>query len=204
MIKKLVLPLELSILMTEYAENILKDPSAFIDNKRTKNFNSKINQYDDSIPGVSDTFINNHNLSMIEWDGKTLETCLYSNLTYISLPPVSITAKLVTFIENEISVRLVTPTGNFLYPIGGYMGWHTNSNSPGIRVYAVYTPIDNGSYFKYVDTTSTEPTIITDWDTVGWNIRIFDIHSDNGEYLWHCVGAPSAPRISFGYKFTRI
>jgi hypothetical protein len=160
-----------------------------------------IDQYSYKNPGVADQFILNKDLKSIQWNNETLETCFHSKLEYISLPPINVAIPLMKFLEETVGKKIKEPSGNFLYQVGGYMGWHTNSNSPGIRAYVAYCSHDSGSYFKYVDMSSGSPKIITDWDTFGWNVRIFDISDDCDNYLWHCVDSPNAIRISFGYKF---
>lgn len=90
----------------------------------------------------------------------------------------------------------VQHTGAFWYPPGGYMGWHTNENNMGHRLYAVYVPESNMSYFKYRD--PKDGSIITDWDQKGWNIRVFKILRGK-DRLWHCVYS-GTDRISLGFN----
>ena len=40
-------------------------------------------------------------------------------------------------------------SGYNFYPKHGYCGWHTNSDSPGERIYLVYNQEDKKSFFRY-------------------------------------------------------
>ncbi len=83
-------------------------------------------------------------------------------------------------------------SGNKMYPPGGYLQWHTNSNDPGIRVYCVFAT-GEGSWFRYIK----DGNAITLTDQPGWNIRAFSITKKNP--LWHCVYA-ATDRYSFGFN----
>lgn len=200
--KKIMLPKWLEEELTIYAEKVLSNPDFYINTANEKRLrHCTYDQYDSSFPGVSDEFILNHDLNNIQWGGYTLDINACSNVKSISYPPMDISMKLINFISEETGYTFIQPSGNFLYPVGGYMGWHTNSNAVAYRVYAAYVTESDGSYFKYIDTTESNPEIITDWDKKGWNIRIFNIPSPSIGYLWHCVESPKTPRISFGYRF---
>jgi len=84
-------------------------------------------------------------------------------------------------------------SGNKLYPPGGYLQWHTNSNDIGIRVYCVYAT-GNGCWFRYIN---KQKEMVTLQDLQGWNIRAFPI--TRKAPLWHCVYAGSE-RYSFGFN----
>lgn len=199
-IKSISLPTDINIQLTDYANDVLHSPVRYIDNIRSnRHVKDTIDHYSSNVPGISDEFILNKDLSSLTWGNASLETCLYSKLHYISLPPFEVAVLLIKFLEDIVGKKIAQPSGSFLYPIDGYMGWHTNSNSPGIRAYVVYNQHEHGSYFKYVDTSSGNPVIVTDWDICGWNVRIFNIPEHN--YFWHCVNVINSPRISFGYKF---
>lgn len=86
----------------------------------------------------------------------------------------------------------IVQSGRWLYPKRGYMGWHTNSNSVGKRIYLTYCPSDK-SFFRYIK----DGKKITSQDLVGWTMREFDIDVDNP--LWHCVYA-AEPRLSIGFR----
>lgn len=200
MITKINLSVELENSLIEYCDTILTDVNSYINfNKLNKDHLKTDDLTDCTIPCISDDFILNHDLSSLNYNTYLLDTCLYANIYNISFPPISISSAIISELTHMINCRLIEPSGSFLYPKGGYMGWHTNSNSPGIRVYISYSQSRNGSCFKYMDINSK--SVITDWDNIGLTIRIFKIYDDKSKYFWHCVSAPGADRISFGYKF---
>ena len=85
-------------------------------------------------------------------------------------------------------------SGCFLYPKGGYMGWHTNHDSTEDRLYITYAAEDKKSFFRYYE----NGEIITDYDDKGITIRRFSI-PEKPPYFWHCVGSET-DRYSFGYR----
>lgn len=90
----------------------------------------------------------------------------------------------------------IVPSGHFLYPKGGGMSWHTNSDSPYLRCYLNYS--ENGdSFFKYFDMKSGKTYISMDY--VGWNLRTFHINKEVEKRFWHCVYSKTT-RISLGFR----
>lgn len=83
-------------------------------------------------------------------------------------------------------------SGKGWYPPGGYMGWHTNSCTPGIRIYCSFAKEHGKSYFAYYK----DGEIIKCWDDCGWNFRMFSISSN---LFWHCVYSET-DRISLGFR----
>lgn len=75
------------------------------------------------------------------------------------------------------------------YPVDGYMGWHTNSNQPGTRIYIVYSW--GASSFLWFDGAK----IVEDKESIGWNIRKFSF--DETELFWHAV---VGERVAIGFK----
>ena len=105
-------------------------------------------------------------------------------------------SKFVYFLQKKFPHSSILPSGYFLYPKNGYMGWHTNSDTPYLRCYITYS--ENGdSYFKYYDQL-TKKTIV-DMDNIGWTLRYFKISNKSDELLWHCVYS-NTNRISIGYR----
>jgi hypothetical protein len=105
-------------------------------------------------------------------------------------------SKLVYFLQKKFPHSSILLSGNFLYPKNGYMGWHTNADTPYLRCYITYS--ENGdSYFKYYDQL-TKKTIV-DMDNIGWTLRYFKISNKSDELLWHCVYS-NTNRISIGYR----
>ncbi len=84
-------------------------------------------------------------------------------------------------------------SGDFWYPPGGYMGWHTNSQVPGWRLYVTRTDTPDQSFFRYCDPENGE--IQTSMDSE-WNSRLFRISAD--EPFWHAVYSETN-RFSFGF-----
>jgi hypothetical protein len=203
-VTKLKLPASITTPLTDYADKILDTPGKYVQNSvySTGEFtDTNIDKNDPTLPGVSDEFILAHALDSVYWNDRTLHKGIFVNTQMVSYPPMDISMKLIAWLSKELKSTFVEPRGNFLYNTGSFMGWHTNSDIPGTRVYVAYSQQDNGSYFKYVDRSGDTPKIITDWDTKGWNVRVFNPYGVPTNYLWHCVDAPNAPRISFGYKF---
>jgi hypothetical protein len=102
---------------------------------------------------------------------------------------------LVVGLSKIYTKHSIVPSGRFLYPSGGYMGWHTNSASRGMRVYLTHTEHGNKSYFRY----SGQGGQDTLWDPEGWSMKEFTINDDP---LWHCVYAEE-PRLSLGFRVIR-
>ena len=78
--------------------------------------------------------------------------------------------------------------------IDGYMGWHTNHNTPGERWYFVYNTDDKSSCMRFI----SDGKLITHWEPKGWSINNFNI-TDINNPLWHCVYTKTN-RFSFGLK----
>lgn len=90
----------------------------------------------------------------------------------------------------RISVR---PSGQFWYPPGGYMGWHTNSGAPGLRLYISHAAEPGKSFFRYLDADTDQ--VNTSYDDI-WNVRLFPV--DAKQLFWHAVYSET-DRFSFGY-----
>lgn len=74
------------------------------------------------------------------------------------------------------------------YPPNGGMGWHTNSNSPGIRIYASWSETGDSGMIWYQNN-----HIIVDSDSPGLNIRQFRTP------CWHGVWS-NCYRYSLGFR----
>jgi len=86
-------------------------------------------------------------------------------------------------------------SGNCLYGPGGFMGWHSNEDQPGLRVYCIYSEESGKNFFRYQDPHSGE--VVTDAEGAGWAIRTFELNSERP--LWHCVYA-GCRRLSVGFR----
>jgi len=84
-------------------------------------------------------------------------------------------------------------SGCLYYPRSGYMGWHTNSNHPGHRIYVSYSNRANSNTFSYVK----DGRVVQSFDKPGFTVRHFEVYSD--ELFWHRVDAKT-PRFSLGFK----
>ncbi len=87
-------------------------------------------------------------------------------------------------------------SGNGFYPKNSYMGWHTNSNSGGLRVYCNWARETGKSglcyYHKGFDTVRQ-----VSLDCAGWNFRVF--RTDYRYPFWHAVFSKTS-RISIGFR----
>jgi hypothetical protein len=104
--------------------------------------------------------------------------------------------KFVYFLQRNFLNSSIILSGNFLYPRNGFMGWHTNADTPYLRCYITYSE-SGDSYFKYRNPITKQ--VITDKDNQGWTIRYFNISDKKDELLWHCVYS-NTNRISMGYR----
>lgn len=80
-------------------------------------------------------------------------------------------------------------TASIIYPPTGGMGWHTNSDLAGKRIYLSWS--ENGD--SGMGWLNADGTVRRDYDAIGWNIRVFDVPQ------WHCVFA-NCWRCSVGVK----
>ena len=84
-------------------------------------------------------------------------------------------------------------TNAMFYAPNSCMGWHTNSDTPGIRTYYTYT--EGEAIFRYKDPITGD--ICNDFDNVGWTCRSFTI--DPNRPLWHTVWSEKL-RFAFGFN----
>ena len=91
----------------------------------------------------------------------------------------------------------VRSSGDFWYPPGSCMGWHTNSGAPGLRIYLSCADAAGRSFFRYRHPDTGE--IITSWDGLR-NVRAFRIEPRRD--LWHAVYSETN-RFSLGYMVQR-
>lgn len=132
-------------------------------------------------------------------DGEQNRFVCGSDMNLIRFPTIrfrELTLKLAATLESLLEPRRkmrLFQSGRNWYPRNGYMGWHTNANVQGFRLYCTHAPASRQSYFRYFDPTTQK--IETSWDTAGWNFKCF---RTDLEPLWHCVYSET-DRISFGY-----
>lgn len=87
----------------------------------------------------------------------------------------------------------VINSGQFWYPPGSFMGWHTNQRAPGWRLYLTVASHPGKSFFRYRD--PENGTIETSWDR-GFDVRLFRV--GDAQPLWHSVYSET-DRFSFGF-----
>tara|TARA_R100000773_G_C4219686_1_gene118299 strand:+ start:2738 stop:3286 length:549 start_codon:yes stop_codon:yes gene_type:complete len=106
--------------------------------------------------------------------------------------PKQYAAELRVFLAKSFDLRSCYMSGNFYYPPGGFMGWHTNSNNPGWRCYVTYAAEKNKSWFDYIQ----DGEIKSSPDRKGFTARAFFVDKTN--LFWHRVRSDTH-RLSFGF-----
>jgi len=163
---------------------------------------SDLDPFDPLIPGVSEEFIMNRSITDIEFDGYPLQTNYCSKLHVLCKPGKSVVDSLAKWIEDTYpDLYLHHISGHFYYPKeNGFMGWHTNSDQPGYRIYLSHCKEGGKSFFRYLDSETHE--VVTTWDDSGWNARIFKTPGNPENYYWHCVYSET-DRLSIGMELKR-
>ena len=90
-------------------------------------------------------------------------------------------------------------TGRMLYGGNSFMGWHTNEDFPGRRIYCNWSENEGENDFRYLDTDSGE--IIVQPEPAGWSMKSFYI-PPLPQQLWHCINI-SGRRIALGFGEAR-
>lgn len=85
-------------------------------------------------------------------------------------------------------------SGHFMYEDFTYMGWHTNSRTPGWRLYINVVESVGKSFIRFRDPSSGDVETLVDNKIV--KVRMFEITNDDP--LWHSVYSDTI-RYSFGY-----
>lgn len=102
--------------------------------------------------------------------------------------------KLLHHLASTFPKHSIKATGGFLYEAGDFMGWHTNNNLPGYRMYITHCDEHNKSVFKYLDPRTNE--VVSYVEPKGFTIKLFKITTE--ETLWHCVSS-DCNRYSIGF-----
>lgn len=90
----------------------------------------------------------------------------------------------------------IVMSGNGYYPENGYMGWHTNRDQDGVRIYCNWASEGGKSGLHYFhDGYDSETRIL--YDSKGWNIRLFS--TDYRMPFWHGVFS-QCHRVSVGFR----
>lgn len=87
-------------------------------------------------------------------------------------------------------------SGNFWYPPGGYVGWHTDRAMPGWRLYISHAEEANKSFFRYLD--PDHDRVVTSADN-GWDYRLFRVSP--AKPFWHAVYSQTN-RFSLGFNIS--
>lgn len=93
-----------------------------------------------------------------------------------------------TSIFSQLSLTDIKLTNIIAYPPNGGMGWHTNGNDIGNRLYISWSSNGDSGMCWY-----KQNKIVIDQDQKGWNIRHFSVP------VWHKVWS-KCYRLSFGFK----
>lgn len=198
--ERLKLPNDISIKLTDYAEAVLDQPHNFIlPNRNIVKIQG--NKHDAKIPGISNSFFDFHDHRKETWENLTLTVNVSSHLKNIAYPDINIMEEIISWISNETKLIFIRPSGIFLYPKNGFMGWHTNSNAPFYRIYLAYNRERKQSVFKYLSFNNGISSVIEDFDEAGWTVRLFKITNKPDKLFWHCVDVFDSPRISLGFRF---
>lgn len=104
---------------------------------------------------------------------------------------------LIRFLVEMFPGYSIMPSGHFLYPPGGYMSWHTNSDMPCERLYISVVDEINRSCFKYIENYK----LVEDWDDNKIVMRRFTCSEKDP--FWHAVYS-ECNRYSFGYRLHNL
>lgn len=95
-------------------------------------------------------------------------------------------------IAKEFGVVIKEFSNTILYPDNGYMSWHTNSNSCGLRLYLNFS-FGHGNEFRYLE----DSLVKTSHSPLGCTARVFNITKE--PLFWHEVQTKSK-MLSIGFK----
>ena len=128
---------------------------------------------------------------------KNQEVFVAKQKNLIDFKSQDLNRNLIRFLIEMFPGYAIMPSGHFLYPPGGYMSWHTNSDMPCERLYIAVVDHPNRSCFKYINNYQ----LVEDWDNDLIVIRKFTC----GEHVpfWHAVYS-ECNRYSFGYRLYNL
>jgi hypothetical protein len=190
-----ILSIDIPDKLTTFVRQVLDEPERFCASACKRQ--DSVDPYTPSLPILSDDFIRSRDKNLEGWNGVSLTTARFKHVCQIPIPPMRVMVPVIHQLETILTTSMQQIRGNFFYPEGGYMGWHTNSDLPGTRVYMSYAEQENQSYFKYVN----DDSIIISPDVKGWTVRKFVVGNTDDTRLWHCISAHGCRRISFGFLF---
>ena len=186
--------------MEEYRFKVFNYFDAMIDEEKT---DETTDPFDPSIPAVSEDFLLNHDRTSHYFNDETLEVNSFCNMYLMVRPGKSVIQALNEWVKQQVPGYCLSHiSGFFFYPNNqGFMGWHTNADQVGYRIYLSYAFEDNKSFFRYWDYDKEE--IITTWDKAGWNARLFYTSDDPERLYWHCVYSET-DRLSIGMEIKEV
>jgi hypothetical protein len=175
----------------------------------SQDFEPYIDEITDICKQVSkDIILNAKKIGLVEnhdWEGFTDPSFLHNIKDDIPNSPFSyyvdfggsITNKFMHILQKVYPDYNIHDSGYYYYPPTGYMGWHTNSNRPGKRLYITWS--DGDSSFRFLQDNEVQE----DPDNVNSpTIREFDIPEPPDKF-WHCVRSENANRLSFGFRLEK-
>jgi hypothetical protein len=121
--------------------------------------------------------------------------CLENDRLAIRIRPLDCPAlpELQEWVEKHFPDYTFSKSNGIVYPPGGYLGWHTNADKPGLRFYLHWIENVGQASFKYWDGSQ----VIDDVENEQCFIRIFNV-KDMTDPLWHCVYTDTW-RVSVGF-----
>lgn len=102
-------------------------------------------------------------------------------------------SRLQEWVEQQYPDYIFNISNTIIYPPGGYIGWHTNANQVGLRLYLHWVENVGQSSFKYWDGSQ----VVDDTENEKCFMRIFRI-TDAANPFWHCVDS-NTWRVSIGF-----
>ena len=123
--------------------------------------------------------------------------------TYLDLKAQRIDGVKCLLLDIKSELELLFPTlgdqrsnsGRTIYGGNSWMGWHTNEDQPGRRIYLNWSEKNGENEFRYLDNQTDEVCIVP--EPAGWSMKSFYIPPPPNQ-LWHCVQV-GAKRIAIGF-----
>jgi len=119
--------------------------------------------------------------------------CLENDRLFVRMYELPVVAELKSWVEQQFPNYTFSKSNGIVYPPGGYLGWHTNADKPGLRFYLHWIENVGQASFKYWNGSQ----VIDDVENEQCFIRIFNV-KDMTDPLWHCVSSNTF-RVSVGF-----
>jgi hypothetical protein len=162
-------------------------------------------------PEVSSALANLIKKSMKHWSTIALGNCSFDSFNTMPLPKsdspfgyftdgstyCKLDSKLIELGNVCQTLGASENTNLLVYGSNSCMGWHTNSDLPGDRIY--YTFTTGTALFRYLDSNGR---IVDDWDNINaWTVRKFSVQQQKP--LWHTIWTEKI-RFSFGFRIVNV